>query len=144
MEYQGYNSFYFNKKTSIYYCIANLGYGTFSDTLVVTICNDSSFISIDTPTIFILTAFTPNDDALNDILHINNKGINPTSWQIYNRWCNKVYCTQNTFEWDGYQNGKHCESGTYYYVLRYTKKNLNLRFLKVILSCCGSLLNLFS
>jgi gliding motility-associated-like protein len=86
-----------------------------ADTIIVQGCPE--------PTIFIPTAFTPNDDALNDILHINTTGINPTSWQIYNRWGNMVYSTQNFFEWDGYYNGRLCENGTYYYVLRYTQKN---------------------
>jgi gliding motility-associated-like protein len=86
-----------------------------SDTIIVEGC--------PLPTIFIPTAFTPNDDGLNDALSIKATGINPTSWQVYNRYGNKVFETQNYFEWDGYHNGKPCESGTYYYVLRYSEKN---------------------
>ena len=64
--------------------------------------------------------FTPNDDAVNDIIDISvYSGFEP-EMQIFNRWGEIVTIlnTQNLI-WDGTSNGKACTDGVYFYKLIY-------------------------
>lgn len=65
-------------------------------------------------------AFTPNNDGVND-------GWRPVRYantdfyllQIFNRWGQIVFSTNAPDDrWDGTLNGKKCDIGTYYYMLR--------------------------
>lgn len=69
---------------------------------------------------FIANAFTPNNDGLNDYMKPSFlDGCVPYdySFEIYNRWGDMVYKTNNEFDngWDGTINGKPADVGTYYY-----------------------------
>ncbi len=64
---------------------------------------------------FILpTAFSPNDDGLNDELAIVGRNFTGLVLLIYNRWGELVF-TANRLEdkWDGNLNGKPAPSGVY-------------------------------
>ena len=65
-------------------------------------------------------AFTPNNDGNNDVFHIKTYGNSESfSLSIFNRWGQRVFYTGNPKDgWDGRLNGKDCEMGTYYYVLK--------------------------
>lgn len=82
--------------------------------------------------IFVPTAFTPNNDRLNDNFNfIANPGINIIYFRIYNRWGQLVYTnTQNKLGWDGFHRGIRQPIGIYPWTLRATDglgKIINLK-----------------
>jgi gliding motility-associated-like protein len=76
-------------------------------------------------TITFPTAFSPNDDNLNDRFRlIKGKDIKSFDLKIYNRWGELVFSTSNaTDSWDGTYKGIPCEIGTYFYVVYATFDN---------------------
>jgi gliding motility-associated-like protein len=68
------------------------------------------------PQLYIPTAFSPNNDGLNDDFKIENVGFYPESTvEIYNRWGNIIFFSEGYNEaW----NGKNVEATTYSYVVR--------------------------
>ncbi|HOZ52609.1 MAG TPA: gliding motility-associated C-terminal domain-containing protein, partial [Chitinophagaceae bacterium] len=66
-------------------------------------------------------AFSPNGDGVNDIYRIIKFGyITLVSFEIYNRWGNRVFSTSTENNgWDGKYQGEYADLGTYYYLLRY-------------------------
>ncbi|HRG94512.1 MAG TPA: gliding motility-associated C-terminal domain-containing protein, partial [Chitinophagaceae bacterium] len=67
------------------------------------------------PTVFVPTAFTPNNDGRNDRLRPIGAGIGEIKdFSIYNRWGELVFSTrQNGIGWDGNKNGLPQPTGTY-------------------------------
>ena len=66
-------------------------------------------------------AFSPNQDGNNDILFVYGGQIVDIQFQIYDRWGEMVFSTNDPFEgWDGTFNGKSCSSGVYVYMARVT------------------------
>ncbi len=66
-------------------------------------------------------AFTPNADGLNDVFRVIGYGqIELLSFEIFNRWGNKVFYT-NILEdsWNGQYKNLEAPIGTYYYVIKY-------------------------
>lgn len=65
--------------------------------------------------------FTPNQDGSNDQFRpIEIAGIAKWDLQIYNRWGNEVFHSNNVnLFWDGTNNGKECAEGQYYYTIVY-------------------------
>ncbi|MBK6823914.1 MAG: gliding motility-associated C-terminal domain-containing protein [Saprospiraceae bacterium] len=62
--------------------------------------------------------FSPNGDAINDKFEIFYEGIRTIKTEIYTRWGELIFCTNeaNNF-WDGKFNGIPCNSGTYVYFI---------------------------
>ncbi len=98
--------------------------------------SDSNCIFRDTLNIFILcdqanlmmpTAFTPNNDGLNDVFYPLSKGIRIINkFSIYNRY-HKLIFEQKNFEpnyrnmgWDGKSNQQLLDAGTYIYAIEAT------------------------
>ena len=87
-------------------------------------CPDSAYINVKVfktrPTIFIPTAFTPNNDGKNDFLRPIAVGIkNIEYFSIYNRWGQLVFMTKtNGHGWDGKINGRPEATGTYIWVVK--------------------------
>ena len=87
-------------------------------------CYDSAFINIKVyatqPTVFIPTAFTPNNDGRNDILRPIAVGMkNIQYFQVYNRWGQLLFSTQeNGRGWDGRINGQLQSNNTYVWVVK--------------------------
>ena len=80
------------------------------------------------PSIFIPSAFTPNNDGLNDILKPTVAGMQRFNYfNVYNRWGQLLYSTSQEGQgWDGIFRGKKQPSGTYVYTagaIDYTNKN---------------------
>ncbi len=68
--------------------------------------------------IFIPTAFTPNNDGVNDIWQIRTEIPVEIVVAVYNRWGEKVFESNNVEKgWDGTYKGRAAESGTYAYYL---------------------------
>jgi gliding motility-associated-like protein len=67
------------------------------------------------PTVFVPTAFTPNNDGRNDVIRPIAVGIAQIkSFSIYNRWGQRVFTTTiNGQGWDGRIGGKLQGSGVF-------------------------------
>lgn len=86
-------------------------------------CSDTTSVKVTIfkgSAIYVPTAFTPNNDGLNDILRPHFIGIKSLSFfTIYDRWGKKVFSTNNMSKgWDGYANGKIFESSSYVWILK--------------------------
>lgn len=71
--------------------------------------------------IYIPSAFTPNNDGMNDNWHI--PFLDPawgTLVMVFNRFGQMVYSTPGMVNWDGKLNGEAQPTGTYVYLLRFT------------------------
>ncbi len=86
-----------------------------SDTIIINICNDSKFLVVP-------TAFTPNDDGVNEVWEIDNLFVfEDVTVDIFNRWGVRVFHSKG-YDSDKYWNGKD-EKGnelpmdSYYYVI---------------------------
>ena len=86
-------------------------------------CPDTATEDIDvTPPMIIPNVFSPNSDAINDVLYFTIGGATCYHINIYNRWGELVYESQNILSgWDGKirQTGDLASDGTYYYVINY-------------------------
>lgn len=65
-----------------------------------------------------ITAFTPNDDGINDIF------MKDVEIKVFNRWGKEVY--YGSEGWDGKKNGKTQPADTYYYIRYYRDANGDL------------------
>jgi gliding motility-associated-like protein len=89
-------------------------------------CTDSfknTICVLDTITLFIPTAFSPNDDEINDVFRIESGSITTAHMEIFNRWGELVYQTDNPKKgWDGMYKGKLCPTDYFVYVIKYKGK----------------------
>jgi gliding motility-associated-like protein len=87
-------------------------------------CVDSAFLFVKIfrtlPTVFIPSAFTPNQDGRNDLVRPLSAGIREIIYfNIYNRWGKLVFSTTvNGKGWDGRLNGKEQAADTYVWVVK--------------------------
>lgn len=88
--------------------------------------------SVNNCFIAVPTAFTPNNDGLNDFLYpINAYKATDLVFKIFNRAGNLVFTTNDwTKKWDGTISGIPQEAGVYVWVLSYTDVNRKKIFLK--------------
>jgi gliding motility-associated-like protein len=88
---------------------SNSPYCRSRDTIVVTVdatCGD----------FFVPTAFSPNNDGLNETINVHGYCISIFNLQIYNRWGEKVFETSSKENsWDGTFKGKPCDTGVFVY-----------------------------
>ncbi len=67
-------------------------------------------------TVFVPTAFSPNDDGQNDLFCVYGDCIVSMSFQLFNRWGEKVFeTTDPSICWDGKYKGKPSNPGVFYY-----------------------------
>jgi len=80
-------------------------------------CADSTKVHIRAfkdADIYVPTAFTPNNDGLNDIFRVFPISFSLTELKIFDRWGNIVFATSDyTRGWDGKRNGIDVASGVY-------------------------------
>ena len=74
---------------------------------------------------YIPTAFSPNDDGINDALEVFSHCDWPFeihSLKVFDRWGGLVYASEGQAEtvWDGSVRGQAAASGTYVWVLEYS------------------------
>jgi gliding motility-associated-like protein len=76
------------------------------------------------------SAFTPNDDGLNDFLYpVNAPKATDLEFKVFNRWGQLVFSTQNSQEkWNGKENGTIQPPGVYVWYLRYTHSVTGQKF----------------
>ncbi len=114
----------------------------FTTTFTVQMMNADSCIASDTITVnvtsqpvsFIPTAFTPNNDGLNDRFQFAILGVNTAEVSIFNRWGERVYYNANqtntvsaTDGWDGTVKGKDAPPDSYVYQIKATYFDGNVR-----------------
>ena len=87
-------------------------------------CFDSAFITVKifktNPQIFVPTAFTPNDDGVNDLFRPIGVGIkNIEYFRVFNRWGQMVFNTTiNGKGWDGKIGGKPQSTNTFVWIVK--------------------------
>lgn len=64
------------------------------------------------------TAFSPNNDGLNDVFEVKGRFINAVRLKIYNRWGQIIFESKSPNEgWNGQVNGQDAPVGTYIFSL---------------------------
>lgn len=67
------------------------------------------------------TAFSPNGDGENDVLKVLGQGISRMTFKVFNRYGQLVFQSNKQEDgWDGTQNGKALNPGTFVYTLEVT------------------------
>jgi gliding motility-associated-like protein len=78
------------------------------------------------PTVYVPNAFTPNNDNLNDGFGVKGIAINEFSIEIYNRWGEKLYQSNDINEkWLPNYMGNQIQEGIYLYLINYSDYNKN-------------------
>jgi gliding motility-associated-like protein len=86
----------------------------YNDTLQVCVIPDCGDM-------FVPNAFSPNDDGMNDILYVRGKCLKNFTFQIFNRWGEKVFETSDqNMGWDGTFNGEPMNTAVFVYRLEGT------------------------
>lgn len=81
--------------------------------------------------IFVPNTFTPNGDGLNDVFLIPEDYIQLLSFQIFDRWGEKLFETTDIHTgWDGTVRGKHALPGVYAYFISYKIYNGGKEYMK--------------
>jgi gliding motility-associated-like protein len=71
------------------------------------------------PVLEIPTAFTPNGDGVNDMIHVKAFGVAKLEWRIYNRWGKVVFISYDKdYGWDGRYNGAVQPQDVYNYTIK--------------------------
>ena len=114
-------------------CATPAGKATYSETYTIKVTSDSGCVAADTITIFVdcpsggllmPTAFTPNNDNINDLYYPVARAIKTINrFMIFNRVGQLVFkkekfpANDTAFGWDGKYGGTNQPSGTYIFVV---------------------------
>ena len=79
----------------------------------------------DENTLFLPSAFTPNQDGVNDVFRIRGlKEDQKIAFSIFDQWGRRLFYTESAAEgWDGTFQGQVVEPATYTYLLLYQNEN---------------------
>ena len=86
-------------------------------------CRSSASITVFVDVIckdaFIATAFSPNGDGVNDVLHVkSNCELSTFSFKIFDRWGEKVFESSDpNYGWDGTYRNKPVDTGVFIYTV---------------------------
>ena len=85
-----------------------------NDTITVTV-----FVDVICKDVYLATAFSPNGDGMNDVLHVkSNCDMTQFSFKIFDRWGEKVFeSTSLTYGWDGTFRNKAMDNGVFMYTV---------------------------
>lgn len=68
--------------------------------------------------VFVPNAFSPNNDGVNDVLHVKTNCFNQILFKIYNRWGELVFQSDDpSIGWDGTYQGKPMDTGVFVYYI---------------------------
>jgi gliding motility-associated-like protein len=87
-------------------------------------CSDTAGLNIRVfatlPTVFVPSAFTPNNDGRNDVVKPVAVGMRKIEYfSIYNRWGDMVFTTStNEHGWDGRVGGRDQGTNTYVWIVK--------------------------
>ncbi len=80
--------------------------------------SDQVEVEADCVSIFIPNVFTPNNDGFNDVFRVILRGAKEYHLQIFNRWGDIVFESNNPNEpWTGGKNGYFVPDGTYLWII---------------------------
>lgn len=87
-------------------------------------CKDTTVLNLNilhNCFIAVPSAFTPNNDGLNDYLYpLNAYKAADVKFSVYNRFGQRIFFTNDwTKKWDGKFKGQDCDPGTYVWILEY-------------------------
>ena len=101
------------------------GAGYYIDMVSVYACDDTIPPTSEKKNIvFVPNIFSPNNDGANDILYVRGENIKESSINIYNRWGEKVFESNDKSKgWDGNYKGKPCPAEVYVYYVNVTFVN---------------------
>jgi gliding motility-associated-like protein len=103
-----------------YYCVVSNENG----------CAETCYYNLQLPfDVFIPTAFSPNNDGINDVFIVRGRNVEVQSCIIYNRFGNEIYNGRLENGWNGYFNGQLAETGVYAYSISYL--NLKTGFIEI-------------
>ena len=105
--------------TSVYYLTTTQNECKIKDSIRITVVDASV---LDCNNINIPSAFTPNEDGLNDVFRVTNHYVITAmkSFEIYDRWGAKIFSGNSPLSaWDGKINGQLANPGIYVYHLKY-------------------------
>ena len=102
------------QESGIYYVDVSNSCGEVRDSLII---SDTDCAC----TVFLPSAFTPNDDGANDHFQVfYDCELSFASLRIFDRWGNLVFSSDNFDEiWDGTKAGKHVPEGVYVWTATY-------------------------
>lgn len=83
------------------------------------------------PKIYFPTAFTPNNDGLNDKLILSYNNVVRVNYKLFNMWGELIFeSNQVGFEWDGLYKGNFIPTGNYIWLCEYEGYNSSNRLIK--------------
>jgi gliding motility-associated-like protein len=83
----------------------------------------ASICILDTVSLFVPDAFTPNDDEINDVFKIHSLSIVKIDLKIFNRWGELLFETNDPKKgWNGFYKEKLCPTDYYIYQVKYKGK----------------------
>ncbi len=90
-------------------------------------CTDTmvyDFVYIDSVSLILPNAFTPNGDGTNDVFVGLARNFSSIDFRVFDRWGVRVFYSLNPeIKWDGRCNGEPCMAGIYPYVLEGIGRN---------------------
>jgi len=86
---------------------------------------DTILVTVFPGQLLLPTAFSPNGDGENDYFHVLNKNITKVDLQVFNRWGEKVYETEDIDDrgWDGTFKGMKQDMGVFVWQCQYQFTN---------------------
>jgi gliding motility-associated-like protein len=104
--------------------INNYAFSGLKKKAVADFSNDAFVLSEIVPSVFVANVFSPNNDGINDVLHVMGKGIAELRFTIYDRWGERVFETTDlNGSWDGNYQGEPMNSGVFVYFVNGKLKN---------------------
>ena len=79
---------------------------------------------------FIPDVITPNGDGHNDVFNVVGMGIKTIACQIYNRWGEQLYETNQFVAWDGTYENEFVQDGVYVYLMQIKDNKGAMHYLK--------------
>ncbi len=74
--------------------------------------------------IWVPSAFSPNDDHVNDVLYVRGNNVKNFTFRVFDRWGNKLFETSDLKTgWDGEYQGRKVNAGILVYTLTYELKD---------------------
>ncbi len=102
-------------QSTVFYVYATDNHGcNLKDSIAVEV----DYVNCGRPNISVPNVFTPNGDGVNDKVFVRGEWIESFSFEIFDRWGEKVFATDSLQEgWDGTFNGRVCDVAVYFYKL---------------------------
>jgi gliding motility-associated-like protein len=88
-------------------------------------CDSTVYLNLDFLKVYMPTAFSPNDDGINDTFGVfaNSPDLQIISIKVFDRWGEQVFVAKNSSNenpvshWDGNKRGQPAPAGIYVYVV---------------------------